>query len=70
LATAPSYNGDWLKRAAAAKAGIYGNDAAEACIHDQDAGDGETLDASKNNYTLTFTAGQFPAVIPLVGDDV
>ena len=24
------YNGDWLKRAAAAKGGIYGNDAAEA----------------------------------------
>lgn len=24
------FNGDWLKRAAAAKAGLYGNDAAEA----------------------------------------
>ena len=24
------FNGDWLKRAAAAKAGIYGNDAVEA----------------------------------------
>ena len=24
------YNGDWLQRAAAAKAGIYGNDAVEA----------------------------------------
>ena len=24
------YNGDWLKRAAAAKGGIYGNDAGEA----------------------------------------
>jgi hypothetical protein len=24
------YNGDWLKRAVAAQAGIYGNDAAEA----------------------------------------
>ncbi len=24
------YNGDWLKRAAAAKGGIYGNDAVEA----------------------------------------
>src|SRR6476620_594500 len=24
------FNGDWLKRAAAAKGGIYGNDAAEA----------------------------------------
>jgi hypothetical protein len=26
------YNGDWLKRAAAAKGGIYGNDAIEAII--------------------------------------
>ena len=25
------YNGDWLKRAAAAKAGLYGNDAVGAC---------------------------------------
>ena len=33
------YNGDWLKRAAAAKGGIYGNDAVEAMYPiDQDAG--------------------------------
>ena len=28
------FNGDWLKRAAAAKAGIYGNDAVEAMYPD------------------------------------
>jgi hypothetical protein len=53
------YNGDWLKRAAAAKAGIYGNDAEEATypITRVDS-DGQTLDGSKNNYTLTFPPGQ------------
>ena len=57
------YNGDWLKRAAAAKGGIYGNDAVEAMypmIH-VDAS-GATLDGSKHNYTLTFPAGQLPPV--------
>ncbi|WP_431014872.1 DUF1254 domain-containing protein [Bradyrhizobium pachyrhizi] len=57
------YNGDWLKRAVAAKAGIYGNDALEATYpltrHDSD---GQTLDGSKNNYTLTFPPGQDPPV--------
>ena len=34
------FNGDWLKRAAGAKAGIYGNDAAEADLpDDQNAGE-------------------------------
>jgi hypothetical protein len=57
------YNGDWLKRAAAAKAGIYGNDAAEAMypITREDA-KGEVLDGSKHNYTLTFPAGKLPPV--------
>ena len=57
------YNGDWLKRAAAAKAGIYGNDAVEAMypITRVD-GDGQTLDGSKHNYTLTFPPGQQPPV--------
>jgi hypothetical protein len=55
------YNGDWLKRAAAAKGGIYGNDAVEAMypMTRVDA-TGETLDGSKHNYTLTFPAGQLP----------
>jgi hypothetical protein len=57
------YNGDWLMRAAAAKAGIYGNDPAEATypITRIDS-DGQTLDGSKNNYTLTFPLGQQPPV--------
>jgi hypothetical protein len=57
------YNGDWLKRAAAAKAGIYGNDPAEATYPlTRVDGEGKTLDGSKNNYTLTFPAGQQPPV--------
>jgi hypothetical protein len=57
------YNGDWLKRAVATKAGIYGNDAAEAMypLTRKDS-DGQTLDGSKNNYTLTFPPGQQPPV--------
>lgn len=57
------FNGDWLKRAAAAKAGIYGNDAVEAMYPILKATpDGEVLDASKHNYTLTFPKGSFPPV--------
>ena len=57
------YNGDWLKRAAAAKGGIYGNDAVEA-VYPMTREDvtGQVLDGSKHNYTLTFKAGQFPPV--------
>ena len=57
------YNGDWLKRAAAAKAGIYGNDAVEAVYpHTKTLANGEVLDGSKHNYTLTLAADQFPPV--------
>jgi len=57
------FNGDWLKRAEAAKAGIYGNDAVEAMYPLAIAlPDGEPLDGSKHNYTLTFPDGQFPPV--------
>jgi hypothetical protein len=57
------YSGDWLKRAAAAKGGIYGNDAAEAVYPmTKTLADGEALDASKNKYTVTFAAGQYPPV--------
>ena len=55
------FNGDWLKRAAAAKAGIYGNDPVEAMYPlTRTDGDGQTLDGSKHNYTLTFPPGQQP----------
>jgi len=57
------YGGDWLKRAAAAKGGIYGNDAIEAVYPMTKAlADGEVLDGSKHKYTITFSAGQFPPV--------
>src|SRR5437899_654175 len=57
------YNGDWLKRAAAAQAGIYGTDAVEAMYPmTKTLATGEPLDGSKHNYTLTFAAGQFPPV--------
>jgi hypothetical protein len=57
------YNGNWLQRAAAAKAGIYGNDAIEAVYPlTRVDGDGQTLDGSKHNYTLTFPPGQQPPV--------
>jgi len=57
------YHGDWLLRAAAAKAGIYGNDAVEAMypMAREDA-NGQTLDGSKHRYTLTFPDGQLPPV--------
>jgi hypothetical protein len=57
------FNGDWLKRAAGAKGGIYGNDAAEAMYPARRTdSDGQTLDGSKGNYTLTFPPGQQPPV--------
>jgi hypothetical protein len=57
------YSGDWLKRAAAAKGGIYGNDAAEAVYPlSKTLADGEVLDCSKHKYAITFAAGQYPPV--------
>jgi hypothetical protein len=56
-----AYGGNWALRAAAAMAGIYGNDAAEA-LYPLLASDGEgnKPDGSSNRYTLTFPAGQLP----------
>jgi len=57
------YHGDWLKRAAAAVGGIYGNDLAEAVYpYAKTLADGEPLDGSKAKYTMTFAAGQLPPV--------
>ncbi|MFY9937538.1 MAG: DUF1254 domain-containing protein [Silvibacterium sp.] len=57
------YNGDWLMRAAAAKAGIFGNSAIEAMYpQTRVTAGGETLDGGKHNYTLTFAKGQLPTV--------
>jgi hypothetical protein len=55
------YKGDWLLRAAAAQAGIFGNTAGEAVYPmTRWLPDGEVIDTGKHNYTLTFPAGQFP----------
>lgn len=57
------FNGNWLLRAAGAKAGIYGNDADEATYPMTKAlANGEPLDGSKHDYALTFPPGQFPPV--------
>ncbi len=55
------FQGDWTLRAAAAVAGIYGNDAEEA-LYPMLATDsnGNKPDCSKHRYTLTFPAGQLP----------
>jgi hypothetical protein len=53
-----SFNSDWTMRAAAAMAGIYGNDAVEALypLLATDS-DGNKPDCAKNWYTLTFQEG-------------
>src|SRR5271170_3563132 len=57
------YNGDWLKRAAAAKGGIFGNSAVEAMYPlTRVLPSGDTLDGSKHNYTLTFAKDSLPPV--------
>lgn len=57
------YNGNWILRAVAATAGIYGNNAEEAVYPiARTLPNGELLDGSKHNYTLTFAAGQLPPV--------
>lgn len=57
------FNGDWLLRAAAAKAGIYGNDAVEAMYPlAKAAADGSPLDGAKHRYTVTFAKDQLPPV--------
>jgi hypothetical protein len=57
------YHGNYLLRAAAALAGIYGNDAVEAVYAlAKTSGDGSPLDGSKHKYTLTFAAGKLPPV--------
>jgi hypothetical protein len=60
---AAHYNGNWLLRAAAAQAGIYGNDADEAMYPmTRHTLSGEPIDANAHAYTLTFPAGDLPPV--------
>lgn len=55
------YKGDWLLRAAAAQAGIFGNNAEEAVYPmTRWLPAGEVIDTSKHNYAITFPAGKFP----------
>ena len=57
------FKGDWLLRAAAAKAGIYGNDDIEAVYPmSRWLPNDEVLDGSKHDYTLTFAADKMPPV--------
>lgn len=57
------YSGNWLLRAAAAKAGSYGNDAAAAMYPMvKTLPDGTVLDGSKARHTLTFAKDQYPPV--------
>jgi hypothetical protein len=57
------FHGDWLLRAAGAKAGIYGNDPEEAMYPmTRNDAKGQPLDGSKNNYKITFPSGQYPPV--------
>jgi hypothetical protein len=55
------YTGDYLKRAAMSRAAPYGLNADEVMYPMTNMlPNGEPLDASKHNYTLTFKAGDFP----------
>lgn len=58
-----AYHGDFLLRAAAAMAGIYGNSPAEA-VYPLLATDseGNKPDTATHNYTLTFEGGKLPPV--------
>jgi hypothetical protein len=57
------YNGDWLRRAGAARGGIYGNTAIEAAYPlTRKTASGDVIDTSKHNYTITFGVGQLPPV--------
>jgi hypothetical protein len=66
------YSGDWLKRAAAAKGGIYGNDAAEAVYPmAKTLADGEVLDRLQAQIYAHFSRRTIPAGGRLlVGDHV
>ena len=55
--------GDWARCAAAAMAGIYGNDAQEAVYPIlMTASDGKQPDCTSNRYTLTFPGNSLPPV--------
>jgi hypothetical protein len=56
------FNGDWLLRAVAAQAGIYGNSPEEATYpYTRNDSTGKELSGA-HNYTITFAADQLPPV--------
>lgn len=57
------FHGDWLLRAAAAKAGIFGNDPVEAMYPmARTTAAGEVVDTGKGDYAITFPPGELPPV--------
>lgn len=57
------FSGDWLKRAAGARAGLFGNDAVEAVYPaTKTTADDDALDGGKHTYTITFAKDQLPPV--------
>ena len=66
------YSGDWLKRAAAAKGGIYGNDAVEAVYPmTKTLADGTVARRLQTQIHADFSRRTIPAGgRVLVGDDV
>lgn len=57
------YQGNYLKRAAAFRAGPFGLNSVEAIYPMTNAlATGELIDGSKHAYTITFSAGQLPPV--------
>ncbi|HPU15490.1 MAG TPA: DUF1254 domain-containing protein [Polymorphobacter sp.] len=61
--TRAATNGDWLRRAGVAQAGIYANDYQEA-LYPMTRADatGAVLDGSKGSYTITFPGNALPPV--------
>jgi hypothetical protein len=61
--SAEGYAGNWLLRAAVAKAGIYANTTEEAVYpFTRSDSDGQKLDGSQHDYTLTFAKDGLPPV--------
>jgi hypothetical protein len=61
--SAEGYAGNWLLRAAVAKAGIYANTTEEAAYpFTRLDSDGKPLDGSQHNYTITFAKDGLPPV--------
>ena len=61
--TRAATNGDWVRRAAVAQAGIYANDYQEAYYpFSREDSTGATLDGSKASYTITFPGSAMPPV--------